>query len=125
VSVRQRERASRFAEKIEIDVRSAARKFRDNDPAASVSAVLHLWWSTQLRGRTFAALVREATTITSGRVSVGAVKRGEPGHREAMPYFHAVLRDLAGSAQRRRRRQACSVANIAGASPPPGSAGSC
>jgi len=102
VSVRQREQASRFAEEIEIDVRSAAEKFRDNDPNASVSAVLHLWWSTRLRGRTFAALVREATTITSGRVSLGTVNRGDPGRREAMPYFHAVLRDLAGSAQQRR-----------------------
>jgi hypothetical protein len=32
--------------------------------------------------------------VTQERISVGGVGRGEPGRREAMPYFFAVLRDL-------------------------------
>jgi hypothetical protein len=38
--------------------------------------------------------VYQARDVTRQRVSLGVVQRGEPGRREAMPYFFAVLRDL-------------------------------
>jgi hypothetical protein len=33
--------------------------------------------------------------VTQERISLGADERGRPGQREAMPYFLAVLRQLA------------------------------
>jgi hypothetical protein len=94
VSERQGQRASRFGAEIEASVRSAALAFRADDVDASVSAVIRMWWTNHLRGRRFAQLVREAYEITQARISLGSVERGEAGHRQAMPYFMAVLQDL-------------------------------
>jgi len=95
MSRRQGERASRFQVEIERGVRSAAAEFRDHDVEGSVTTALRLWWTSQLRGRYFAQLVHQARDVTRQRISLGVVEQGEPGRREAMPYFFAVLRDLA------------------------------
>ena len=95
MSRRQSERTSRFQTEIEEGVRSAAVAFRDNDVEASVSTAVRLWWSSHLRGRRFAQLVRQAFEVTQARISLGVVERGDAGQREAMPYFLAVLHDLA------------------------------
>ena len=94
MSRRQRGRASRFLGEIETGVRSAAEALRDNDVDASVATAVRLWWTSRLRGRRFAQLVHQARGVTWRRISLGVVQRGEPGRREAMPYFFAVLRDL-------------------------------
>ena len=94
MSRRQRERTSVFQGEIETGVRSAAVGFGENDVEASVTRVVRLWWTSRLRGRRFAQLVYQARDVTRQRVSLGVVQRGEPGRREAMPYFFAVLRDL-------------------------------
>jgi hypothetical protein len=94
MSRRQCERGSRFQVDIEQEVRSAAAAFRDNDVEASMAVTRRLWWSSRLRGRRFAQLLREARDVTQARISVGVVERGEPGQRQAMPYFLAVLRHL-------------------------------
>ena len=94
VSRRQGERSSRYRAEIEAAVRSSALVFRADDVDASVTAAMHLWWTSHLRGRRFAQLVQHARAVTHERISVGGVERGEPGQREAMPYFWAVLRDL-------------------------------
>jgi hypothetical protein len=96
VSRRQAERVSRYQVEIEAAVRSAAVIFRADDVDASVTAAMHVWWTSHLRGRRFAQLVQQARAVTHERISVGSVERGEPGQREAMPYFFAVLRDLVG-----------------------------
>ena len=94
MSRRQTERGSRFQVEIEDGVRLAAAEFRDDDVEASVNSAVRLWWTSRLRGRRFAQLVRHAREITHARISLGSVERGEPGRREAMPYFFAVLRNL-------------------------------
>jgi len=94
MSRRQRERTSLFLGQIETGVRSAALDFGDNDVEASVATAARLWWTSRLRGRRFAQLVYQARDVTRQRVSLGVIQRGEPGRREAMPYFFAVLRDL-------------------------------
>ena len=99
---RSSERASRYRAEIELDVRSAATKFRDNDQEASVARALRLWWSSGVRGPRFAQLIQRTTEITQGRISLGAVQRGEAGCREAMPYFFEVLRHLANDERQRR-----------------------
>ena len=97
------ERASRYRAEIEVDVRSAASKFRDNDQEASVAnGSSFLWWSSGMRGARFAQLIRRATEITQARISLGAVQRGEAGRREAMSYFFEVLRHLANDERQRR-----------------------
>ena len=95
MSQRQHERASRFQVDIEEGVRAAAIAFRDNDVEASTETVIRLWWTSRLRGRRFAQLVQLARQQTQPRISLGAIERGQPGRREAMPYFLAVLRQLA------------------------------
>jgi hypothetical protein len=95
MSRRQSERLSRFQVEIEDSVRVASAIFRDNDAEASVRAAIRLWWASGLRGRRFAPLVRQARELTQERISLGVVERGEAGRREAMPYFFAVLGDLA------------------------------
>lgn len=102
VSRRQSQRASRFDAEIEARVRAAAVTFRADDVEASMSAAVRLWWTSHLRGRRFAQLVRQAFEITQARISLGSVERGEAGHRQAMPYFLAVLRDLVANEQRRQ-----------------------
>ena len=94
MSRRQRERTSVFQGEIETGVRSAAVGFGENDVEASVTTAVRLWWTSRLRGRRFAQLVYQARDVTRQRVSLGVVQCGEPGRREAMPYFFAVLRDL-------------------------------
>jgi hypothetical protein len=42
----------------------------------------------------FAQLVYQAREVTQKRISLGVIEHGEPGRREAMPYFFAVLGDL-------------------------------
>ena len=78
------ERALRYRAEIELDVRSAATKFRDNDQEASVSTALRVWWSSGMRGARFAQLIQRATEVTQARISLGVVERGEAGRREAM-----------------------------------------
>ena len=94
MSHRQNERASRFQVDIEHQVRSAAIAFRDNDVENSTAAVVRLWWTSRLRGRRFVQLLRQARDVTQARISMGAVELGEPGRRQAMPYFLSVLRRL-------------------------------
>jgi hypothetical protein len=94
VGQRQRERGSRYRAEIEAAVRSSALVFRADDVDASVTAAMRLWWTSHVRGRRFAQLVEQARAVTNERISLGAVASGEPGRREAMPYFWAVLRDL-------------------------------
>ena len=102
VSRRQSQRTSRFDAEIEASVRTAAVAFRADDVEASMSAAVRLWWTSHLRGRRFAQLVRRAYEITQARISMGSVERGEAGLRQAMPYFLAVLRDLVANEQRRQ-----------------------
>jgi hypothetical protein len=94
MSGRQTERGSRFQVEIEDGVRRAAAEFRDDDVEASVNSAERLWWTSRLRGRRVAQLDRRAREITHARISLGGVERGEPGRREAMPYFFAVLQNL-------------------------------
>jgi hypothetical protein len=101
VSERQSQRGSRFGAEIEASVRSAALAFRADDVDASVNAAIRMWWTSHLRGRRFAQLVREAYEITQARISLGSVERGEAGHREAMPYFLAVLQNLVANERHR------------------------
>src|SRR5438128_614532 len=98
MSRRQRERGSRFQIDIEEQVRIAAATFRDNDVEASIDVAVRLWWTSRLRGRRFAQLLGQAREVTQQRISLGVVERGEPGRRQAMPYFLAVLRDLTDKA---------------------------
>ena len=94
MSRRQNERASRFLADIEQQMRSAATTFRDNDIETSTAVAMRLWWTSRLRGRRFAQLLRQARDVTQARISTGAIELGEPGRRQAMPYFLAVLRAL-------------------------------
>jgi hypothetical protein len=102
MSRRQHERTSRFEVDIEQAVRSTAATFRDNDVETSTAVVVRLWWTSRLRGRRFVQLVGQAREVTAARISVGGVERGEPGRRQAMPYFLAVLRDLTHQERRPR-----------------------
>ena len=102
MSERQGQRGSRFGAEIEANVRSAALAFRADDVDASVSAAIRMWWTSHLRGRRFAQLVRAAYEITQARISLGSVECGEAGRRQAMPYFLAVLHDLVGKERQRR-----------------------
>ena len=104
MSRRQSERRSRFQVEIEDGVRVAAVAFRDNHVEASVQVAIRMWWTTRLRGRRFARLVHQARELTQERISLGTVDRGAAGQREAMPYFFAVLRDLALQDRRGRTR---------------------
>src|SRR5438132_12959460 len=81
------ERTLRYRAAIELGVRTAASKFRDNDPEACVATAMRLWWSSGVRGRRFAQLIGRATDITQVRISLGTVQRGRAGCREAMPYL--------------------------------------
>jgi hypothetical protein len=109
MSRRQSERGSRFQMDIEQEVRTAAAAFRDNDVEASTAIAVRLWWSSRLRGRRFAQLLRQARDVTQARISVGVVERGEPGRRQAMPYFLAVLRGLINQDRRTRSASNASV----------------
>src|SRR5438128_370972 len=102
MSRRQTERGSRFQVEIEEGVRLAAVKFRGNDVEASVNAAVRLWWTSRLRGRRFSQLVHQAREVTQARISLGRVEHGEPGQREAMPYFFAVLHELVEQDRRNR-----------------------
>ncbi len=102
MSRRQSERDSRFQVDIEQEVQIAAAAFRDNDVEASTAVAVRLWWSSRLRGRRFAQLLGQARDVTQARISVGVVEQGEPGRRQAMPYFLAVLRDLVNKHRRAR-----------------------
>jgi hypothetical protein len=101
MSRRQHERTSRFLVDIEQQVHSAAAAFRDNDVDASMVVVERLWWTSRLRGRRFAQLLHQARQVTQARISLGVVELGDPGRREAMPYFLAVLRSLVNQERRR------------------------
>lgn len=105
MSRRQHERTSRFLGEIESSVRNAAVELRDNNVEASVTTAVRLWWTSRLHGRRFAQLVYQARELTRRRISLGVVERGEPGRREAMPYFFAVLRDLAEQERSALRRR--------------------
>ena len=84
-------------------MRRAAVDFRDNDVEASVDAAVRLWWNSRLRGRRFSRLICQARELTKARISLGRVEHGEPGQREAMSYFFAVLHDLVEQNRRSRR----------------------
>lgn len=103
MSRRQHERASRFDLDVEQAVRAAAATFRDNDVERSTAVVIRLWWTSRLRGRQFVQLIAHAREVTAARISAGGVERGQPGQRQAMPYFVAVLRDLTNQEQRPRK----------------------
>lgn len=97
------ERAWRYRVEIELGIRSASTKFRDNDREASVATALRLWWSSGMRGPRFAQLIQRATEITQARISLGAIQHGGAGRREAMPYFFEVLRDLVSRGRQGQR----------------------
>ncbi len=120
MSRRQRERGSRFEIDIEEQVRIAAATFRDNDVEASIDVAVRLWWASRLRGRRFAQLLGQARDVTQQRISLGVVERGEPGRRQAMPYFLAVLRDLVGQESTRSKSLSTSATQQGGqgAEPP-------
>jgi len=120
MSRRQRERGSRFQIDIEEQVRIAAATFRDNDVEASINVAVRLWWTSRLRGRRFAQLLGQARDVTQQRISLGVVERGEPGRRQAMPYFLAVLRDLVGQESTRSKSLSTSATQQGGqgAEPP-------
>lgn len=120
MSQRQHERASRFRVDIEDAVRSAAIAFRDNDVEASTETVIRLWWTSRLRGRRFAQLLQQARQVTQARISLGRIDRGQPGRREAMPYFLAVLRQLA---ERERHQRGHAATPPSPAAPYPGAFG--
>jgi hypothetical protein len=120
MSQRQHERTSRFRLDIEDAVRAAATAFRDNDVEASTETVLRLWWTSRLRGRRFSQLLQQARQVTQERISLGAVERGHPGRREAMPYFLAVLRQLA---ERERTLRGYGAEPPSPAAPYPGACG--
>lgn len=101
MSQRQRERYSRYRHVIETLVHGAATSFRDDDPERPSLSARRMSWTSRLRGRTFCRLVEDAARITRQRVSASNVESGEPGRREAMPYFLAVLRQLATEAAAR------------------------
>jgi hypothetical protein len=94
MSRRQSERSSRSQAQLESSIRSAATAFRDNDVEASTITVTRLWWTSRLRSRRFAQLIQQARDVTQQRISLGVIQKGDPGRREAMPYFFAVLHDL-------------------------------
>ena len=94
VSRRQNERSSHFRSQVESSIRKASAMFRDNDVESSVTTAVRLWWTSGMRGRRFALLVQQANDATQQRISLGAIHKGEPGRRDAMPYFFAVLHDL-------------------------------
>jgi len=94
MSRRKHERLSLFRDQIESSIRKASTMFRDNDVESSVTTAVRLWWSSGMRGRRFAQLVRKAHDVTQQRMSLGVIQKSEPGQRDAMPYFFAVLRDL-------------------------------
>ena len=81
----------RYRAEIEVAVRTAAIKFGDNDEEASVLRTLRMWWSSGIRGPRFAQLIQQATDVTQARISLGVVRRGGAGRRQAMPYFFEVL----------------------------------
>jgi hypothetical protein len=114
MSRRQHERASRFQIDIEEQVRIAAVTFRDNDVEASIDVAVRLWWTSRLRGRRFAQLLRQARDVTQQRISLSVVERGEPGRREAMPYFLVVLRDLVERNRRAPRPASASLTHHGG-----------
>ena len=94
MSRRQSERSSRFQAQIESSIRTAAMSFRDNDVETSVTTGFRMWWTSCMRGRRFSQLVQQARDVTQQRISLGVIQKGDPGRREAMPYFFAVLHDL-------------------------------
>ncbi len=69
--------------------------FRDDDPGRSISRARHIWQGSRLPEAGFLPLLDEAATHTKHALSAGMIKRGEPGRRKAMPYFFAILEDLA------------------------------
>ncbi len=77
---------------------------RDDDVERSIAAAVRLWWGSGVRGRRFVQLVHQAREITQERISLGRVERGEPGRREAAPYFLAVLCDLVSGDRLSRTR---------------------
>ena len=97
------QRALRYRAEIEVAVRAAGIKFRDNDQEASVVRAFRMWWSSGMRGQRFAHLIRGATEITQARISLGSVERGCAGRREAMPYFFEVLHELTQEDRPERR----------------------
>jgi hypothetical protein len=68
---------------------------RQQPREASIDVAVRLWWTSRLRGRRFAQLLQQARDVTQERISRWVVERSEPGRRKAMPYFLAVLRQLA------------------------------
>jgi hypothetical protein len=53
-----------------------------------------MWWNSGIRESQFVELLQQARDITKVRISSGQVRSGQPGHRRAMPYCIAVLRNL-------------------------------
>ena len=97
------ERALRYRSEIGLAVRAAAVKFRDNDQDASVMRAFRMWWSSGIRGPRFAQLIQQATDVTQARLSLGVVRRGGAGRRQAMPYFFEVLHELTQEDRPERR----------------------
>jgi hypothetical protein len=75
-----------------------ARRFRDNSPDDSIRTAHHLWWNSGLSHDKFVNLINEAVDITKATISSGRVRKGQPGQRQAMPYFFRVLRTLCADA---------------------------
>jgi len=69
--------------------------FRDDDPARSRVRAHHAWWNSGLPRARFLALIDLARDKTREQISKSGVRNGPAGQRRAMPYFFAVLEDLA------------------------------
>jgi hypothetical protein len=75
-----------------------ARTFRDDSPERSIETAHHLWWNSHIPLGTFVDLLDRAALVTKQTISSGRLRRGEPGARDAMPYFLRVLKTLCDEA---------------------------
>jgi len=74
-------------------VQDVAREFRDTAPvSATLTRVIRMQRSSGLDEGVFLERFLRARQMTKERTS--AVKGGEPGRREMVPYFLAILEDL-------------------------------
>ena len=88
-----------------------ARAFRDDAVQQSVETAHHLWWNSRVPLQAFAELLDRAALVTKQTISSGRIRHGEPGARQAMPYFFRVLRTLCDEAS---ARSATAIADASG-----------
>jgi len=104
-------RALPLNDRITAVVEHHARAFRDDAVQQSVETAHHLWWNSRVPLQTFAELLDRAALVTKQTISSGRIRHGEPGARQAMPYFFRVLRTLCDEAS---ARSATAIADVSG-----------